>query len=70
MELNELLKFLRGDRSLREIQKFTGISNAYWSQLENNKIKSPSVATVKTLMNCFPNHKSMILKACGLDAAF
>jgi len=68
MELPELLKFLRGERSLRELEKLSGLSNAYLSQLENGKIQSPSVATVKVFLRIYPHHKLMILKACGLGS--
>jgi len=35
--------------TLREIESLTGISNAYFSQLENGLIKKPSYATIKKL---------------------
>lgn len=35
--------------TLREVEKQTGISNAYLSQLENGKIKHPSYNVVKNL---------------------
>ena len=35
--------------TLRQIEEKTGISNAYLSQLENGKIKSPSYDVVKKL---------------------
>lgn len=35
--------------TLRDVEIQTGISNAYLSQLENGKIKTPSYAVVKTL---------------------
>lgn len=37
--------------TLREVQGLTGISNAYLSQLESGKIKSPSYATIKKLVD-------------------
>lgn len=36
-------------KTLRDVEKSTGISNAYLSQLENGKIKSPSYKTIKLL---------------------
>lgn len=35
--------------TLREVEKLTGISNAYLSQLENGKIKKPSYDTIQKL---------------------
>jgi len=35
--------------TLREVEKETGISNAYLSQLENGRIKSPSYKVIKQL---------------------
>ena len=35
--------------TLRDVEKSTGISNAYLSQLERGKIKSPGYNTVKSL---------------------
>lgn len=39
--------------TLRDVEKQTGISNAYLSQLENGRIKKPSYKTVQTLYNYF-----------------
>lgn len=39
--------------TLREVEKETGISNAYLSQLENGKIKKPSYEIVMTLVNFY-----------------
>lgn len=36
-------------KTLRDVEKATGISNAYLSQLENGKIHRPSYNTVKLL---------------------
>ena len=33
-DVGEMLRRLRGDRSLRGVQRLTGISNAYLSQVE------------------------------------
>lgn len=41
--------------TLREVQKATGISNAYLSQLENGLIKKPSHDTVQKLTAFYNN---------------
>jgi len=41
--------------TLREVEKSTGISNAYLSQLETGKIKSPGYNTVKSLLELYSN---------------
>lgn len=41
--------------TLREVETKTGISNAYLSQLETGKIKSPGYDTVKTLYDLYSN---------------
>lgn len=41
--------------TLREVEKTTGISNAYLSQLETGKIKSPGYETVKLLYDLYSN---------------
>jgi len=39
--------------TLKEVEKSTGISNAYISQVENGKIAQPSFKTVKTLLEYY-----------------
>ena len=41
--------------TLREVEKNTGISNAYLSQLETGKIKSPGYNVVKVLLELYSN---------------
>lgn len=41
--------------TLREVEETTGISNAYLSQLETGKIKSPGYETVKLLYDLYSN---------------
>lgn len=43
--------------TLRQVEELIGISNAYLSQLENGKIKSPSYQTVKKLLDIY--HKEI-----------
>jgi predicted transcriptional regulator len=41
--------------TLRKVEDRTGISNAYLSQLETGKIKSPGYETVKALYELYSN---------------
>jgi len=41
--------------TLREVEKSTGISNAYLSKLETGKIKSPGYNVVKALLELYSN---------------
>ena len=43
--------------TLRKVEKSTGISNAYLSQLETGKIKSPGYNTVKALLELYSNEE-------------
>lgn len=49
--IGEKFKVIREakDITLRKVEKDTGISNSYLSQLENGKIKHPSYKVVKQL---------------------
>lgn len=51
------LKQMRKNKglTLRDVQEITGISNAYLSQLETGKIKSPGYNTVKVLYELYNN---------------
>ena len=58
LPLKPISRSLRDERklkglTLREVEERTGISNAYLSQLENNKIKSPSYKVVMTLCHLY-----------------
>lgn len=43
----------RAGKTLREVEKSTGISNAYLSQLETGKVDNPSYKNVRTLINYY-----------------
>lgn len=59
-QFSQFLMELRGNRSLREMERITGISHTYWSTLEkgvdrrNGKPALPSLKTVKKLGATFP----------------
>lgn len=43
----------RGALTLREVESRTGVSNAYLSQLENNKVKEPSPTVLDRLSKTY-----------------
>jgi transcriptional regulator with XRE-family HTH domain len=43
----------KSNLTLRQVEEYSGISNAYLSQLETGKIKSPSYQTVKKLLDIY-----------------
>ncbi len=58
--------------TLRQIEEATGISNAYLSQLENDKIKKPSANVLYKLANILNVELDTLLAASGIiekDAA-
>lgn len=55
--------------TLRVVEEKTGISNAYLSQLENNKIAEPSPKTLHTLAQCYDLPYQELLKLVGYPMA-
>lgn len=53
--LGDFLRYLRiRERvTLRRVENISGVSNAYISQLENNKIKNPSAKTLLALLGAY-----------------
>ncbi len=66
--LGEILKAtrLKLNKKLREVEEMTGISNAYLSQLENDKIKSPSANTLYKLASAYNIEIDELLYAAGI----
>lgn len=66
--LGSYLKSLRksNNLTLKYIEDNLGISNAYLSQLENNKIKSPSIYVLTTLSNVYETPLAEILEESGI----
>lgn len=60
-DLRELSKF-----TLRQIEEATGISNAYLSLLENDKIKKPSANVLYKLSNIYNINIDVLLAAAGV----
>lgn len=65
--LGKTLKDYRDLRSLtqRQVEEATGISNAYLSQLENDKIKKPSANILYKLSKLYQVDLDNLLKASG-----
>src|SRR5258707_9583466 len=51
--------------SLREVETATGISNAYLSQLENNKIKKPSPHFLHKLSALYEIGYELLMESAG-----
>jgi len=66
--LGRSLKELRGTRrfTLREVEEFTGISNAYLSQLENEKIGKPSAKMLYKLATLYKIEFDVLLEIAGI----
>ena len=52
--------------TLREVEEVTGISNAYLSQLENDKIKRPSASVLYKLASVYKIELDTLLVAAGI----
>ena len=68
--MNELGSYLRRVRkelnlTLRAVEEKTGISNAYLSQLENNKIFCPSPKILYKLAKCYKVSYAYLMKLAG-----
>ncbi len=66
-ELSNAIKALRSAKglSLRQVEKRTGISNAYLSQLENGKIEQPSPHILHTLAEGYDTSYEDLMKLAG-----
>jgi HTH-type transcriptional regulator, competence development regulator len=52
--------------TLRQVEEATGISNAYLSQLENDKIKKPSASILYKLASIYNIELNTLLVAAGI----
>lgn len=70
-KLGSFLKDLRKKKgaSLRDIEKATNISNAYLSQLENDRVKNPSPKILNNLAIYYGISYSKLLELAGYQAA-
>jgi len=66
-ELSNAIRALRSAKglSLRQVEKRTGISNAYLSQLENGKIEKPSPHILYTLADVYDTSYEDLMKLAG-----
>ena len=66
--LGQVLKESRekSNKKLREVEEIAGISNAYLSQLENNKIKKPSANVLYKLSQVYEVELDIFLTAAGI----
>lgn len=66
-KLGDLLKKKRGESSmtLRNVEAITDISNAYLSQLENNKITKPSPTILKKLSQTYETSYHRLMTIAG-----
>jgi transcriptional regulator with XRE-family HTH domain len=66
--LGQVLRKVREAKSktLREVEESTGISNAYLSQLENDKIKRPSASVLYKLSDLYQVELEILLRAAGI----
>jgi len=67
MKLGEYLKQQRRlkNLTLRSVQEKTGISNAYLSQVENNKISKPSPSILHKLADCYGTSYKYLMELAG-----
>lgn len=52
--------------TLRQVEEAIGVSNAYISQLENDKIKKPSANVLYKLATLYQVELDVLLIACGI----
>lgn len=66
--LGQVLKESRlgSQKTLRDVEESTGISNAYLSQLENDKIKKPSANILYKLSDIYEVELDVFLLAAGI----
>jgi transcriptional regulator with XRE-family HTH domain len=66
--IGTILKAARLNINLKllDVEKATGISNSYLSQLENNKIKSPSISILSKLSGIYRVPLKILLVSANL----
>ena len=64
--IGELLRGLRGERTLRQVEADTGVSNSYLCNIESG-FKRPGIKTLGKLANYYRAPLQHLLLAAGLD---
>ncbi|MBN1618754.1 helix-turn-helix transcriptional regulator [Candidatus Dojkabacteria bacterium] len=66
----DYLKAIRKEKgyTLRRAEELSGISNAYLSQLENGKIKNPSLSVIHKLSKAYETPYSTLMKFAGFPS--
>ena len=64
--IGELLRSLRGGRTLRQVEADTGVSNAYLCNLEGG-LKRPGIRTLSKLSDYYQVPLQDLLQTAGLD---
>ena len=64
--IGDLLRSLRGDRTLRKVEKDTGIANSYLSHLEQNN-RRPGAKTLARLAVYYAIPMQKMFEAAGLE---
>ena len=64
--IGELLRSLRGRRTLRQVEADTGVSNAYLCNLEGG-LKRPGIRTLSKLADYYQVPLQDLLQTAGLD---
>lgn len=70
-ELGKTLTIARERKAitLREVERLTGVSNAYLSQLENDRIKAPSPNVLHKLAEIYELPYAALMAAAGYPVA-
>lgn len=66
--VGRLLRVLRGDRTLRQVEADTGVSNSYLSNLESG-LKRPGARTLAKLAGYYQTPLVDLLQAAGIQTA-
>ena len=61
----EILRSLRGEMSLREVENVTSVSRSYLSRVENG-LRKPSAEVLSKLADCYGVDPLFLYKAAGL----
>ncbi len=64
MQIGPLLKGLRGDTSLREVRRLTGISNSYLSEIERGE-RRPGINVLRRLAALYGVDVKRLMRSAG-----